>query len=78
MVETLKLMLARLHTGVYRENWTWGTNSKFATGQNKTTENLERVDRLLESNPALKHTSNIEVPMCIVALFFYKLTDTFT
>jgi hypothetical protein len=55
-----------------------GTNSAFARGSRKTTENLDRVgrsqdlpdaNRLLANSPALNTRTLTLVPICAVALF---------
>jgi hypothetical protein len=62
--------------------WNLGTNSAFALGSRKTTENLDRVgrsqdlpdaNRLLVSSPALNTPTLTLVPICAVALFGNKV-----
>jgi hypothetical protein len=59
--------------------WNLGTNSAFALGPRKTTENLDRVgrlqeipdaNRLLASSPVLNTRALTLVPICVVALHF--------
>jgi hypothetical protein len=65
--------------------WNLGTNSAFAMGPRKTTENLDRVGRsqdlpdanwLLASSPALNTRALTLVPIC--AFFFFFSLNAFT
>jgi hypothetical protein len=66
--------------------WNLGTNSAFALGPRKTTENLDQVgrsqnvldaNRLLGSSPALNPRALTLVPTVLLCFYFLFLTSCF-